>query len=100
MRQAKRQADLPEAAVRHAHESGYSTTVGYFWNWFFELVRGGMCFDDPDWTEQYWRLQHMEFYYFGNGWLPHFIYELWVMDLVECYRTIPAALPSHNTYTS
>jgi hypothetical protein len=98
MRHAKRQADLADAAVRQAKDSDHSASVLHFTSRFLDLVRGGMRFDDKEWTTQYRGLLHTEFYFFDNGWLPRFMFELWMVDLVNCYRLFPDAWPSHQAH--
>ena len=98
MKHAKRQADLAGVAVDQARESGHSASVMHFTSRHFDLVRNGHRFEDTEWATQYWWLLDTEFYFFDNGWLPRFIFELWMVDLVRCYRLLPEALPSHKKH--
>jgi hypothetical protein len=95
---ARRHADAAERATEHAQQSGAGATVIHFTNRFFDLMRNGPHFDDPDWEYQFWSLLDIEFYFFDHGWLPSFIYELWMVDLVAGYRTFPQASRSHQQH--
>ncbi|BCJ77356.1 hypothetical protein CS0771_69000 [Catellatospora sp. IY07-71] len=90
---AKRQADIAEASSELARESGHTSAVIHFTAQFLDLTASGIRFDDEEWSARFWRLQHMEFYFYDNGWLPRFIYELWMARLVGLYRKYPAAVP-------
>jgi hypothetical protein len=95
-REARRQADVAERATEHAQQSGVGAIVIHFTSRFFELMKGGPRFDDPDWTYQYWSLQATEFYFFDNGWLPSFLYEIWMVEMVTGYRSFPGTKDSHH----
>jgi hypothetical protein len=97
-KEARRQADVAERATEHAQQSGAGAIVIHFTSRFFDLMRGGPRFDDPDWEYQFWSLQDIEFYFFDHGWLPRFIYELWMVDLVAGYRTFPQTGRSHQQH--
>jgi hypothetical protein len=98
-KQTHRQADMAVAQVELSAQTGQSATVIHFTSRFFDLIRDGMRFDNDEWRYQYWSLHATEFYFFHNGWLPRFIYELWVVELVNrCYRAQPKAWSWHRTY--
>jgi hypothetical protein len=61
VKETRRQADLAERNIDHAREAGHGATVTHFTSRFFDLITGGMKFDDPDWTYQYWSLHATEF---------------------------------------
>jgi hypothetical protein len=97
-RETRRQADLAEHAILHAKQSGQAATVIHFTSRFFDIMKDGDHFDDRAWAYQFWSLQATEYYFFDNGWLPSFMYELWMVELVAGYRTDPAVWPSHKQY--
>jgi hypothetical protein len=97
-RETRRQADVAELATEHAQQSGVGAIVIHFTSRFFELMKDGPRFDDPAWTYQYWSLQATEFYFFDNGWLPSFLYELWMVEMVTGYRSFPETKDSHRHY--
>jgi hypothetical protein len=97
-REAHRQADLAEHAIDHARQAGQAATVIHFTSRFFDLMKDGDHFDDRAWAYQFWSLQATEFYFFDNAWLPSFMYELWMVELVAGYCADPAVWPSHKQY--
>jgi hypothetical protein len=60
----------------------------------------GRTSKSKDWAYQYWSLQATEFYFFDNNWLPQFMYELWMVELVHTYRAYPPSRPSHQRYVT
>jgi hypothetical protein len=97
-REAHRQADLAEHAIAHAKQSGQVATVIHFTSRFFDLMKEGEHFEDRDWTYQFWSLQATEYYFFDNAWLPSFMYELWMVEMVAAYCADPAVWRSHEQY--
>lgn len=97
-KEARRQADSAELSLDNARQAGQSTTVIHFTNRFFDLIRDGLRFADPSWAQQFWGLQATEYYFFDRGWLPGFMYELWMVELVEAYRADAAVWASHEQY--
>lgn len=99
-KEAKRQGDVAERAVSHAQQAAQSAAVIHFTDRFFDLMRSGPNFENKDWAYQYWSLQATEFYFFDNNWLPQFMYELWMVELVHTYRTYPPSRASHQKYVT
>jgi hypothetical protein len=97
-KEARRQADSAELALDNARQAGQGATVIHFTNRFFDLIHDGLRFTDPAWAQQFWGLQSTEFYFFDRGWLPGFMYELWMVELVDAYRADPAVWASHQRY--
>jgi len=97
-KEAKRQGDVAERAVFDAQQTARSAAVIHFTGRFFDLMDNGAKFEDPDWTYQYWSLHATEFYFFENNWIPRFMYELWMVELVSTYRAYPLSKSSHQHY--
>jgi hypothetical protein len=99
-KEAKRQGDVAERAVSHAQQAAQSAAVIHFTDRFFDLMRSGPNFENKDWAYQFWSLQATESYFFDNNWLPQFMYELWMVELVHTYRTYPLSRASHQRYVT
>jgi len=97
--QARRQADVAAEQSRMSAQTSQSVNVTHFTSRFFDLIRDGMRFSSPEWTYQYWSLHATEFYFFHNGWLPRFIYQLWMVELVNrVLRNNPEVCAAHLEY--
>jgi len=98
VKESKRQSDVAEQAVLDAQQTAQSAAVIHFTNRYFDLMGNGPKFEDPDWTSEYWSLHATEFYFFDNNWIPRFMYELWMVELVFTYRIHPLSRSSHQHY--
>jgi hypothetical protein len=90
-RESGRQTELAESAAQ-------VNTVIHFTSRFLDLVEDGMNFDNTTWAMKYWRLQATEFYFYVHGWLPQFIYQIWMSELADVYQNVPDAWPTNAEY--
>jgi hypothetical protein len=100
LKEAKRQGDVAERAVFDAQQTAQSAAVIHFTDRFFALMGNGAKFEDSDWAYHYWSLHATEFYFFDMNWIPLFIYELWMVELVSTYRAYPLSRSSHQQYVT
>jgi hypothetical protein len=100
LNESRRQGDVAERAVFDAQQTAQSAAVIHFTNRFFDLMGNGAKFEDADWAYQYWSLHATEFYFFDKNWLPLFMYELWMVELVSTYRTHPLSKSSHQRHVA
>lgn len=90
---------IAELDRQQTHDASQSEAVIHFTNRFHELTREGERFDDEMWTNQYWGLLAAEFFFFDRGWVPSFIYELWIIELVRRgYHKAPGSWESHRQH--
>jgi hypothetical protein len=97
LRVSRNQAELAADANDHAKQIGHGQAVIHFSSRYFDLMNRGPRFDDAQWTYQFWSLHSTEFYFFHMGWLPEFMYELWMVELSSIYR-IYGVWASHEKY--
>jgi hypothetical protein len=100
LRISRSQADLAAKANDHAKQIGHGQAVIHFSSRYFDLMNRGPRFDDAQWMYQLWSLHSTEFYFFHMGWLPEFMYELWMAELASTYRTQGQVWTSHEKYLS
>jgi hypothetical protein len=82
----RQNARLASATIAQAQAARQSEAIAHFTSRYFDLVRNGEHFDDVEWSTQYWGLQSIEFFFFDQGWLPDFIYEIWMVELTQLGR--------------
>jgi len=100
LKESRRHGDVAERAALDARQTAQSAAVIHFTNRFFDLMRNGPRFEDADWANQYWSLHATEFYFFDKNWLPLFMYELWMVELVSTYRSHPLSRSSHQRHVA
>lgn len=98
LRISRSQANLAADANDHARQIGHGQAVIHFSSRYFDLMNRGPRFDDAQWTYQFWNLHSTEFYFFHMGWLPEFMYELWMVELASTYSSQGQAWTSHEKY--
>jgi hypothetical protein len=97
-RTSRRQADLAADANDRARQIAHGQAVIHFSSRYFDLMNRGRRFDDTRWTYQFWSLHSTEFYFFDMGWLPEFMYELWMVELASMYGAHGQVWTSHEEY--
>jgi hypothetical protein len=97
---AAREAAAAQEANAHAKQLGQSEAVIHFTGRFFDLLIAGRRFDDPAWVYQFWSLHATEFYFFHHGWIPEFMYQLWMVELASTYCEAAQIRTSHQQYLS
>ena len=98
LRTSRRQADLAADANDRASQIAHGQAVIHFSSRYFDLMNRGPRFYDPRWTYQFWSLHSTEFYFFHMGWLPDFMYELWMVELASMYSAHGQVWTSHEEY--
>jgi hypothetical protein len=94
-RQAHR---LAKMTLADAFSGRQSENVIHFTDRYLDLIGDGMKMDDEHWRRELWGLLSTEFYFFSEGWLPTFIFQLWMVELARTYRERPEVWKSHATY--
>src|SRR5215470_3439002 len=85
VRAARDQATAAIGANQFARQVGQGEAVIHFTGRFFDLMSGGTRFGDQAWEYRFWSLHATEFYFFDNGWVPRFMYQLWMVELASLY---------------
>ncbi|GAA5193825.1 hypothetical protein GCM10023322_56670 [Rugosimonospora acidiphila] len=92
----RQNARIAELDRRQTLDVRQSEAVIHFTTRYHDLMRDGERFDDSRWVTQYWGQLSIEFFFFDRGWIPDFIYELWMIELIgRGYLQSPAAWESH-----
>lgn len=94
------QADKATEANDQARRIGQSDAIIHFTSRFFDLMKEGADFTNDKWAYQFWSLQSTEFYFFHNGWIPAFMYRLWMVELASLYLSSKQIWGSHDIYLS
>lgn len=98
VRVSMRQASIATDSYNHARQISQSDAVIHFADQYFNIVRDGKKFKDPNWLYRYWNLLTVEFYFFRNRWIPQLVYSLWMVELASLYADSENAWKSHGEY--
>lgn len=96
-RQAHR---LTRMTLADAFAGRQSENVIHFTDRYLDLIRDEMGMDDEHWRRELWGLLSTEFYFFSKGWLPTFIFQLWMVELARTYNEHSTVRESHVQYLS
>ena len=75
-----------------------SENVIHFTDRYLDLIGDGMKVGDEHWRRELWGLLSTEFSFFSEGWLPTFIFQLWMVELARTYTDHPDVWQSHAAY--
>jgi hypothetical protein len=89
---------LTRMTLADAYSGRQSENVIHFTDRYLDLIGDGMNVGDEHWRRELWGLLSTEFYFFSEGWLPTFIFQLWMIELARTYRDHPDVWQSHATY--
>jgi hypothetical protein len=96
---ARHSSRLATRALADAYQGRQIDAIIHFTSRYLDLAKDGERFDDEDWLAQYWGLLATEFYFFENGWLPPFMFQLWMIELVSRgYDSSPEIWASHERH--
>jgi hypothetical protein len=84
-RAARDQAVAALNANNFARQLRQSEAVLQFTERYGDMTNGGSKFGDRNWEYQLWALYALEYFFFERGWIPEFIFELWMTELVSIY---------------
>ena len=86
-------------ALADTYQGRQIDAIIHFTSRYLDLAEGGERFDNEHWLAQYWGLLATEFYFFENGWLPVFMFQLWMIELVSRgYDSSPDIWASHERH--
>jgi len=86
-------------ALADSYQGRQLDAIIHFTSRYLDLTKDGEKFDDEGWLGQYWGLLATEFYFFENGWIPAFMFQLWMVELVSRgYDSSPDVWASHERH--
>jgi hypothetical protein len=97
VRAARDQAGAALAANTFARQTGQSEAIVHFVGRYHQLMEDGQQFGAPSWEYQLWGMHATEYYFFEQGWIPDFMFELWTVELTRTYQ-VKEARTSHQKY--
>jgi hypothetical protein len=97
-RAAVKQVDIATAASQQSIRASQIQLIIQFANTFHAIRGLGVDFSNNTFTEQFWGLFYLEFFYFHHGEIPETIFGLWMVELASLYSREPDAWRSHEGY--